>query len=191
MERKEEMQIEFLYQALTEARETIQFVDTKAGTVILLVGGLLAFMGAIHARIDTLLLQILATIMLAALVLAAICAIWALNPRVNAENLIDSKGVTLAPLYFVRSVASPARWRNWLPFTSANRLEMSVADYLRHLDTLDAEGLRRQLVYELLKVSFIREEKIHQVGWAVRFIQVAGGFLTLLVLSLYIFSKGA
>jgi len=190
VKQNEEMQIEFLYQALTEARETTQFIDAKAGTVILLVGGLLAFMGAIHMRIDTLLLQILATIMLAALVLAAICAIWALNPRVNPENLIDSEGVTVAPLYFIRSVASPSRWRNWLPFTSANRLEMSAAQYLRHLDTLDAEGLRRQLVYELLKVSFIREEKIHQVSWAVRFMQIAGIFLALLVLSLYIFSKG-
>lgn len=190
MEPREELQIEFLYQALTEARQTIQFVDTKAGTVILLVGGLLAFIGAIHTRIDTLLLQVLATIMLAGLVLAAICAIWALNPRVNPVNLIDLKGVTVAPLYFIRSVASPSRWRNWLPFTSVNRLEMSAAEYLRHLDALDAEGLRRQLVCELLKVSFIREEKIHQVAWAVRFMQMAGIFLTLLVLSLYIFSKG-
>jgi hypothetical protein len=188
MERNEELQIEFPYRALAEAQQTVKFTDTKAGSIILLVGGLLAFIGAIHTGITTLLPQILTTIILASLVLSAACAMSALQPRVNPENFIDFRGVKVTPLYHLRTVTSAARWRAWFPFSSANRLNISAAEYLRQLDALDGEALRHQLAFELLKVSFIREEKIFQVTWAVRFMQVAGGFLALLVFSLYVFS---
>lgn len=191
MERKEELQIDFLYRALAEAQYTIKLTDTKAGTIILLVGGLLAFIGAIHARIDTLLLQVLATAGLANLLIAAVCAVWALSPRVNPEQFIDLGGVEVAPLYYLRRAPSVSGWRTLLPLRSRNWLELSAAEYLRHLEALDGEALRRILVYELLKVSFIREEKRAQVARAIRFIQVAGGFLAMLVVSLYLFSSGA
>lgn len=191
MDRKEELQIEFLYRALAEARETVQFVDMKAGTIILFVVGLLALVGAIHVRIDTLLLQILATILLASLVLAAVCSIWALHPRSNPEIFVDTKGIAIPPLYYIRSIPPASPRRKWLPFFPRIRLEMSAAEYLRHLDSLDGDAVRQQLAYELLKVSLIREEKIYQVNWAVRFMQAAGGFLALLILGLYVFSRAA
>jgi hypothetical protein len=185
-ERQEELQMDFLYRAIAEAQETIKFTDTKAGTIILLVGGLLAFVGAIHARIDSLLLQVLTTVGLAHLLGAAVCSIWALNPRVNPEQFVDPKAADVTPLYHLRSVPVASGWWARFPLRSRNRLELTAAEYLRHLDSLDGEALRQLLVYELLKVSFIREEKMFQVTWAIRLIQVAGGFFALLVISLYL-----
>ena len=54
MDAKDEHHIDFLYRALNDAQETIRSTDAKAEIVIVLVGGVLAFIGAIHGRIDTL-----------------------------------------------------------------------------------------------------------------------------------------
>ncbi|MFQ5683444.1 MAG: hypothetical protein ACE5HC_09255 [Candidatus Binatia bacterium] len=186
MERQEDLQIDFLYRALAEAQDTIKFTDTKAGTIILLVGGLLAFVGAIYTRIDTLILQVLTTVGLAHLLIAAVCSIWALHPRVNPEHFVDLKGVDVTPLYHLRSVPETSGWRRWLPLRYRRGLELSAAEFLRHLDALDGAALRRLLVYELMKVSFIRDEKIFQVAWSIRLVQIAGGFFALLVMSLYL-----
>jgi len=93
------------------------------------------------ARVNTLLFRILATVVLAGLVLAAICAIWALNPRVNPERFINLTGVAVTPLFYLHMVPSSSRWRRWLPFLPLNRLETSAAEYLRQLEALDGEGL--------------------------------------------------
>lgn len=181
-----ECQIDFLYRALGEAQETIRSTDVKAEVVIVLVGGVLAFVGATHVRIDTLLMQILATLGLASVLTAAVCAIWTLNPRVNPEDFIDMQGVEALPLYYLHITPIVAGWRTFLPWRSGNYLELSAVEYLRKLETLDENSLRRMLVYELLKVSFIREEKRVQLVWAVRFLRIAGGFFALLVISLYL-----
>ena len=186
MDAKDEHRIDFLYRALHDAQETIRSTDAKAEIVIVLVGGVLAFIGAIHARIDTLPLQVLTTIGLVHVLIAAVCAIWALNPRVNPEEFIDGDGVEPLPLYYLHIKPAVTGWRMFLPWRAGNYMELSVAEYLRLLEALDADGLRRVLAYELLKVSFIREEKRVQVAWAVRFIRLAGGFFALLVVSLYL-----
>ena len=97
MDAKDEHHIDFLYRALNDAQETIRSTDAKAEIVIVLVGALtprvLAFVGAIHGRIDTLPLQVLTTVGLVHVLIAAVCAIWALNPRVNPEEFIDVDGV--------------------------------------------------------------------------------------------------
>ena len=186
MDAKDEHHIDFLYRALNDAQETIRSTDAKAEIVIVLVGGVLAFIGAIHGRIDTLPLQILTTIGLVHVLIAAVCAIWALNPRVNPDEFIDVDGVKPPPLYYLHIKPAVTGWRMFLPWRAGNYMELSVAEYLRLLEVLDADGLRRVLVYELLKVSFIREEKRVQVAWAVRFIRLAGGFFALLVVSLYL-----
>ena len=186
MDAKDEHHIDFLYRALNDAQETIRSTDAKAEIVIVLVGGVLAFIGAIHGRIDTLPLQILTTIGLVHVLIAAVCAIWALNPRVNPDEFIDVDGVKPPPLYYLHIKPAVTGWRMFLPWRAGNYMELSVAEYLRLLEVLDADGLRRVLVYELLKVSFIREEKRVQVVWAVRFIRLAGGFFALLVVSLYL-----
>ena len=152
----------------------------------MLVGGVLAFIGASHGRIDTLPLQVLTTIGLAHVLIAAVCAIWALNPRVNPEEFIDMDGVEPLPLYYLHIKSTLTGWRTFLPWRAGNYMELSAAEYLRQLESLDEDGLRRVLVYELLKVSFIREEKRVQVAWAIRFIRVAGGFFSLLVVGLYL-----
>ncbi len=186
MNPKDEYHIDFLYRALNDAQETIRSTDTKAEIVIVLVGGVLAFIGAIHGRIDTLPLQVLTTIGLAHVLIAAVCAIWALNPRVNPEEFIEMDGVEPLPLYYLHIKSAVTGWRMFLPWRVGNYMELSAAEYLRQLESLDEEGLRRVLVYELLKVSFIREEKRVQVAWAIRFIRVAGGFFSLLVVGLYL-----
>ena len=170
MDAKDEHHIDFLYRALNDAQETIRSTDAKAEIVIVLVGGVLAFIGAIHGRIDTLPLQALTTIGLVHVLIAAVCAIWALNPRVNPEEFIDVDGVKPPPLYYLHIKPAATGWRLFLPWRAGNYMELSAAEYLRHLEALDVDGLRRVLVYELLKVSFIREEKRVQVAWAVRFI---------------------
>ncbi len=186
MDAKDEHHIDFLYRALNDAQETIRSTDTKAEIVIVLVGGVLAFIGAIHGRIDTLPLQVLTTIGLAHVLIAAVCAIWALNPRVNPEEFIDMGGVEPLPLYYLHIKSTLTGWRTFLPWRAGKYMELSAAEYLHQLESLDEDGLRRVLVYELLKVSFIREEKRLQVAWAIRFIRVAGGFLSLLVVGLYL-----
>ncbi len=186
MNAKDEHHIDFLYRALNDAQETIRSTDAKAEIVIVLVGGVLAFIGAIHGRIDTLPLQVLTTVGLVHVLIAAVCAIWALNPRVNPEEFIDADGAKPPPLYYLPIKPAATGWRMFLPWRAGNYMELSAAEYLRHLEALDVDGLRRVLVYELLKVSFIREEKRVQVAWAVRFIRIAGGFFALLVVSLYL-----
>jgi hypothetical protein len=49
---------------------------------------------------------------------------------------------------------------------ACNWLELSAIEYLRYLETLDSEALRRILIHEPLKLSFIREEKLVKVTWA-------------------------
>ena len=62
---------------------------------------------------------------------------------------------------------------------------MSAAEYLSQFGTIDEASLRRILVYELLKVSFIREEKRFHAGWAICFVGIGGGFFAMVVISLY------
>lgn len=188
MQAESEMQVDFLYRALAEAHDTIKFTDTKAEIIIILAGGILAFLGAIHASIDTALLQVLTTIGLANLLIAVTCAVWALHPRVNPENFIDLGGATVTTLYHVRRLPGASGWRNLFGSRSRNWLEISLPEYLRQLEALDRESLKRMLVYEFLKVSFIREEKVLQAAWSIRFMQVAGTFLALLVIALYLSS---
>jgi len=188
MARSEELQIEFLYRALAEAQDTLRFADAKAGTIVILVGGLLAFLGAIHGRIDTVLLQALATAGLGSMLLAALCSVWALRPRLNPDKFIDLAGVDVAPLYYVGKLPSMAGWRALLSPRGRNWLALSAAEYLARLEGLDAQALRNILVYELLKVSFIREEKAAQLTLAIRFMQAAGGALAVLVACLYLAS---
>lgn len=54
MNSNDALQTDFLYRALNDAQETLRFTDAKAEIVIILVGVVLAFVGAIHGRIDTL-----------------------------------------------------------------------------------------------------------------------------------------
>ena len=185
MNAQDELQIDFF----DGAQETIRSTDAKAEIVIVLVGGVRAFIGAIHGRIDTVPLQMLTTVGLAHVLIAAVCEIWALNPRVNPEEFIDMDGVESLPLYYLRIKAAATGWRTFLPWRKGNYMKMSALEYLCQLESLDEDGLRRVLVYELLKVSFIREEKRAQVAWAIRFIRIAGGFFSLLVISLYLMSS--
>ena len=130
-----------MYRALNDAQETIRSTDAKAEIVIVLVGGVLAFIGAIHGRIDTLPLQILTTIGLVHVLIAAVCAIWALNPRVNPDEFIDVDGVKPPPLYYLHIKPAVTGWRMFLPWRAGNYMELSVAEYLRLLEALDADGL--------------------------------------------------
>ena len=141
MDAKDEHHIDFLYRALNDAQETIRSTDAKAEIVIVLVGGVLAFIGAIHGRIDTLPLQALTTVGLVhcrrvrdlgAVLIAAVCAIWALNPRVNPEEFIDVDGVKPLPLYYLPIKPAATGWRMFLPWRAGNYMELSVAEYLRH-----------------------------------------------------------
>ena len=185
MDSNHALQTDFLYRALNDAQETLRFTDAKAEIVIILVGGVLAFVGTIHGRIDTLPLEILTTVGLAHVLIAAVCAIWALNPRVNPEEFISMDGVDALPLYYLHIKSATTGWRAFLPWRAGSYMELSAAEYLRQLETIDEASLRRILVYELLKVSFIREEKRFQVGWAIRFVGIGGGFFALVVISLY------
>jgi hypothetical protein len=191
MERKEELHIEFLYRALAETRNIIEFTDNKAGIIVILVGGFLAFIGTIHSHINTLILKILVTVGVANSIIAAVCAVRALNPRANPEQFIDMREFAVPPLYYLRGAPSASHWRNLFFLRPCNWLELSAIEYLRHLETLDSEALRRILIHELLKLSFIREEKLVKVTWAIRFMLAAGGFLVMMVVSLYLFSSSA
>lgn len=168
-----EKKLEFLYKALEDAQSTIRFIDTKTSITTFAVGLIVAMITSGLADFSdyfwnmTCILQWLATVILFVAYLASALtihtAIQVVYPKSNPSEHVQKSTQTKELFYLHRLDKLDGKIQ----------IRPGFEQYLAEFNTIqNPEELQSILVYELLKVSYIRESKIADVKRMKRFLYV-------------------
>lgn len=182
--------INFLYKAIEDCQQTIRFVDTKAGIIFLLFGIYVSMIGtglpdfAKYFFRMGLYLEIFFSICLflffCLIVLILIAIITLIFPRSNPSEHIDISGYHYKGIFYISDMDNICFIDN-LKDRKNIKIQTSVEGYIEKLNKiLDFKNLEKELICELLKVSYIRELKIRRMQNTKWFIAVS------LILSLFL-----
>lgn len=177
--------IQFLYKAIEDAQGIIKFTDTKAGA---LIGAWFAILGILY-KIDILEKinesltninlgneKLSALIVLLLSIYAIICAvksIWlsfmAIDPKSSPNNHVEINLENEPKNLFYLFSIKPTFEGKYLYFESKKpKLEVTTQDYLDKITHVNEKEIITELIYELQKVSYIRNIKISRVNESIR-----------------------
>lgn len=178
------MKMDFLIKAIEEVQETNRFLDTKAGVVVIFESSLLVFM--ISGFMDKSVLElvyslknnisigylIFLSIYVAAFFLALIIHILitlrVIFPQESPENHIDFSGFEPKRLFYL------------FKLSKNDVIQPSVLDYSEKLLEINEDEMLHELVFELMKLSYIRKKKNNRLAISLKFLGV-------LIVSLVVF----
>jgi len=172
MERK----IEFVLKSIEEAQETNRFLDTKAGVLVVFESSFLALIAGSLFNTSTyemlqyiisrfalgysLFLGIYFGLFVVVLGVNVILTLRLMFPAESPEEHIDTKGFEPRRLFFVSELDED------------KRLRPSVVEYSTELANLRDGDILQEYIFELLKLSYIRNLKQARLATSFRLLQV-------------------
>lgn len=190
-EKSNKNKLDFLIKAIDDTQNTIRFSDSKAIAVI----GFWTFLITIFSRThdwwlslfnnishwtELVFLVILFILMMQSLIRSIWLSYLTLVPRSNPSDHIEKSNVVTKNLFYLfgYNQSLPLESKYIYQNHSNLKLTKTTREYIDELDSLDDEGLQTELVYELQKVSFIRNLKIDRVnvaiGYVIKFLIILG-----------------
>lgn len=189
-EQTTEHKIQFLYEAISDAQETIRFFDSKTAVAITVVSAY--FIGLLIAAENlveywdfySFLFTSLLFINLLGLTICVIIIKRIIRPTENPKDNIVLNGAFLPDLNFYLA-SNEYKW--WFAFSNStkHKLKYKYNDYLDNLNAVDSIGIINSLSFELLKVSFIRNIKTDRFKILVRML-IATSFLVTVTYGFYV-----
>ncbi|GAJ41659.1 DUF3307 domain-containing protein [Saccharococcus caldoxylosilyticus] len=188
--------LDFLFKAIDDAQNTIRFADTKAGAVIafwsLVITALIrtkeswySWLISINTWIDKIVVYIILILMIYFCVQSVWLAYLTIVPKSNPDAHIDKDGVDVQGLFYLHAMKPTLKGKYLYHNYSDLKLAITTKEYLCKLDGLSDADIHKELAFELQKVSFIRNLKIHRVNIAIT--AVIRFLITLFILFVYWF----
>ncbi|EEK47386.1 hypothetical protein FO497_06565 [Bacillus cereus ATCC 10876] len=187
--------LDFLYKAIDDTQNTIRFTDTKAGAVVVfwtLVLNIILrkdfnwYLSVLTT--NNWVEQLVVVILTATLIYFFAKSVWmvymTLVPRINPREHIDTTDFDAQHLFFL-SETVPGIEGKYLYSNYGNpKMKISAKEYYDKLTNLDSEGVEKELIIELQKVSYIRNVKLARANVAITAVVYSLITVTLLVLYL-------
>ncbi|MBE0669647.1 MAG: hypothetical protein IH588_03590, partial [Anaerolineales bacterium] len=162
-----DLKTEFLLEALNEVQETNRFLDAKAGVLVSIETTLLfvvvamifdseKFIAIEHTLKsmplwNSLLVLLFCAIYLTFLVAHIVYTVKVLNPLKNPEKFVQIDGYKPKGLFFLGKNKTNGK------------IHPSMKEYVKQLSTLKDSEILNELVFELMKMSYIRDTKSERV----------------------------
>ena len=168
----EKEKLTFLYKAIKDAQETIRLADEKTSIILLLLIIFISIMGThIHdvtkyfwympAQVQAIFVAI-AFLFIIVIVSTIILMIHVIFPK---RNPVEHISMQYKPKGFFYLSDLNISWKDYFIFRKNLILKPSLEEYLQKYEAIeDTHTLQKELIYELLKVSFIREMKIRTIA---------------------------
>ncbi|MEP9409022.1 DUF3307 domain-containing protein [Peribacillus frigoritolerans] len=186
--------LDFLYKAIDDAQNTIRFTDTKAGAVIgfwtLVLTLVLRSGESLYSKLfsqEVLIEQLMIVIFIIILVYFFCNSIWmaylTLVPRINPKVHINSIDLDVENLFFLAETQPDIQGKYLYNNYDELQMKLGAKDYHTKLTALDSEGIEKELIIELQKVSFIRNLKLARTNLAIT--SVINSLISMILLALY------
>lgn len=176
--------MEFLLKAIEEVQETNRFLDTKAGVVVVFESSLLIMVAtslmdqsvsdlitSIQKNTSTgyfIFLLVFIGVYLAALIFHILHTLKVVFPQESPNQHVDVTDFAPRNLFYLYEL------------NKKDIIQPSVMEYAKKLKKMDDVDITNELIYELMKLSYIRKKKNDRLAFSYRFL----GFL---IVSLVIF----
>lgn len=181
---EENAKLEFLYSAIQDVQETIRFTDTKSGTIIVLGTALIAaivtlidkYVAALN-KLDSIskAFLIVGFILFCLFLLIAIfLSLKSINPSNNPEKHIELGNLKYEPKikYYLSGVCPSMKLRDYFFENKNIKFSISAQQYNESLEKCDHNDLQTSLVYEFLKLSYIKEKKLKRTQSSLKWIEI-------------------
>ncbi|BAU27647.1 hypothetical protein DFP93_102105 [Aneurinibacillus soli] len=199
-EKVEDKKIELLYKAIEDNQNTIRFTDTKAGAILVLTGIVITFFSGFSKDFYTFIkgllykestsgFEVLASLAYISMSLLGIyfiirairLALLVISPKSGPIKSIKKDTPKSIPnLFYLNELEPSIEESNIFNDEEGTFKLTSPTSYLlNELDHLTVAKIQHILVYELQKVSYIREMKIQRVKWSIKFL----GYGTLILIA--------
>ncbi|MGG4029845.1 hypothetical protein ABEV77_10380 [Bacillus subtilis] len=194
----EQTKIEFLYKALEDTQNTIRFLDTKAASVLVLVGIILAYIGAINEKIidfNKRLFKItehshFSSTIHSGLIFLFFCGIVfmllsvTLSLKAIVPRYFESEDTILSDrqknIFFIAGIKPRSTFYNLFADSTKLVHNEKAKDFSIRFNNLNIDDIKSILLTELRSVSLIRENKARRVNLSLKFI-----FYSLLIMIFY------
>ena len=178
------MKMEFLLKAIEEVQETNRFLDTKAGVVVVFESSLLVMVAT--SLMDKSVLELVSSIAqstskgyfiflviyiafyLAALIGHILHTLKVIFPQEAPNQHVDIAEFEPQNLFYLYQL------------NKKDIIQPSVMKYSEKLSEMDSDDIINELIYELMKLSYIRKKKNDRLAFSYR-------FLGILIVSLVLF----
>ncbi|MFS0882205.1 DUF3307 domain-containing protein [Metabacillus niabensis] len=189
--------LDFLYKAIDDAQNTIRFTDTKAGAVIAFWTLVLNVL--IRTKDDWINLfgelssneKILIIIFIFLMLFYFLRSIWlsymTLVPKLNPRKHIDINDFHAQDLFFISETHPEIKGKYLYGNYENLKLKNSAKDYHDKISKLDNNDIEKELVFELQKISFIRNIKISRTSTAIT--SVIYFLITIMLMFIYLFGN--
>ena len=166
-----EYKLNFAYNSIQDIQETIRFIDTKAGAIIVLITAITTAIITIMDSFITFYINQTVTsknILLVGCVVFAILmfitlylSIRAIHPRNNPNEhvIIGDDKIELVLSYFISGFSSKMGVIDYIKERKDLKFKMTVAEHYRAILESTPEQILLTLSYETIKLSYIRDKK--------------------------------
>lgn len=193
----QDKRINYLYQSIQDTQNTIRFLDAKASAVLVVHGILIAATVSAAQRLVPLLRESLIGdllfwtyfLVLIFQALSIYFVILCVRGRSNPKEAVDKSGLDPKQTFYVHDPG----WKDttWDVLRKKNsRWTTSREEQLAKIDGLNSAGIVNELVFEQLKLSFIRARKHSKITIAFRWLSRALLLLFAWVLIVSVFLYG-
>lgn len=191
--------LDFLYKAIDDAQNTIRFTDTKAGAVIAFWTTILTltfrhysslyslFFSSINNMIEQVMLIILIVILGWFLIKSIWMSYMTLVPRINPKQHINHEDFEVDDLFFLANTVPKIQGKYLYKDYENLKMELGSKEYYEKLSTKKSEGIIKELIMELQKVSFIRNLKLARTNLAIS--SVIQSCITMILVLIYIIGQ--
>ncbi|MDI4643482.1 hypothetical protein [Cohnella hashimotonis] len=171
--------LDFIYKAIDDTQNGIRFADTKAAAIVAFWGlictiivrtgkDLVEHISQLKSGAEFLL--VLGCLLVC--IISFIQSIWlvylSINPRSNPSRHIYKSSLQPKGLFYLAEMNSHTDLFKLLRSDPKVKLKMPLNDYVSKMSSLSGEELYSELVFELQKVSFIRNLKLARVDNAIK-----------------------
>lgn len=191
-EKIQDAKLNFLYKAIEDAQQAIRFIDTKASILFLFFG---IFVSMIGTGLPTYakyywhmprslqqLFVVMIVIFLFFVTVSIVLAIKVIFPRSNPSQHIKTASMP-KEIFYIYKLNSD--WKDCFIDRNKTMLQTSFEDYFaKYKEMKDEFDIEKELIHELLKVSYIRELKIMRLRKAVMF-GIGAIFISLILVYLH------
>lgn len=187
--------MDLIQKAIDDTQNTIRFTDTKAAAVIGFWGIVFtilfrttdswsSWISAFTFSVYNIVILAILVMMLFYFIKSVCLAYLVLVPKTNPVKHVKTEDVSINELYFISSLDKPLSGRSLYRLSENIKLKDSTNTYYEKIQGLDHDGLMRELIIELQKVSFIRTVKVARANISIT--SVINFLITLFLLFVYI-----
>jgi hypothetical protein len=186
--------LNFIYKAIEDAQQTVKFTDTKTTMAFIALGIFVSMIGTglpNFAKYYWYMPEFIQIIFVVAITIFLVCVgasifltVKVITPRSNPSNHLIIKEYKPKGLFYIWELNY--HWKDGFIDRKEIKLQTSFEDYHKRLleikETIDIE---KELIFELLKVSYIRELKIVRLKYMVRW-EVIAVLISLILVFLHL-----